>query len=88
MAVCIDLPTELEAILRDQFADLDAVAKETFLVELYRREKITHHDLASALDLERFEANEVLKRHEVTEDLPSVSELRQQAIELESRLAR
>ncbi|MDZ4657494.1 MAG: UPF0175 family protein [Bythopirellula sp.] len=88
MSVCIELPTELEASLRSQIVDLDATTKEAFLVDLYRHEKITHHELATALNINRFEADDLLNRHGVTEDLPSLAELRQQAADLETRLNR
>lgn len=88
MSVCIDLPPELETSLRKQFANLDATAKEAFLVELYRQERITHHELASALELSRLETDELLGRYNVWDDLPSVNELRLQAAELEAKLSR
>jgi hypothetical protein len=88
MSVCIDLPADLEASLRSQIANLDATAKEALLVELYRRGRITHHELASALDVHRFAIDELLGRYGVMEDLPSVSELRRQAAELELKLGR
>ena len=48
---------------------------EAALVELYRQEKLTHHQLATALGLGRLETEELLKRHKVTEDLPTADEL-------------
>ena len=55
--------------------DLDRAAKEALLVELYRQERITSHELASALEIDRFAADELLGRHGVTEDLPSLAQL-------------
>jgi len=37
------------------FSDQSASSREAALVELYRQAKITHHQLATALGLERFE---------------------------------
>jgi Uncharacterised protein family (UPF0175) len=88
MSVCIELPTELETELRRQIVDLDRAAKEALLVDLYRQERITSHELASALGIDRFAADELLSRHGVTEDLPSLAALRAEATELEARLGR
>ena len=75
MAITFELPAQIERQLRDEWADLDAVAKEAALVELYRQAQLTHHQLATALGLDRFGVNELLKRHEVTEDLVSAEAL-------------
>jgi hypothetical protein len=88
MSVYIELPTELEASLRSQIDNLEATVKESFLVDLYRHERITHHELATALGIDRMSVENVLQRHGVVEDLPSVTDLRQQFIDLDSRLGR
>ena len=75
MAVTIQLPAELEQRLRAETPDLDSDAKEALLVELYRQEKLTHYELGLALDLDRFETDGVLKKHNVTIDLPTPAEL-------------
>jgi hypothetical protein len=74
MAVTFELPVEVEARLRAQSPNLDAEAKEAMLVELYRQDKLTHYELSLALGLDRFETDGVLKKHNVTEDLPSDEE--------------
>ena len=43
--------------------NLDGLAKEAALVELYRRGSITQHQLAESLDKTRFEIDELLKQH-------------------------
>jgi Uncharacterised protein family (UPF0175) len=75
MAVIIQLPSEIEQSLRREFGDLDLAAKEAMLVELYRQGKLTQYEFSQALGLDRFEADAVLKKHNVTEDLPTVDEL-------------
>lgn len=75
MAVTFELPDTIEKQLRSEWADFDAVAKESALVELYRQAKLTRHQLAIALGLDRFAADELLHRHHVTEDLISAEAL-------------
>ena len=74
MAVSFQLPTDLERELRTDLRDLDAEAKEALLVALYRRGKLSHFALSNALGLDRFETEEVLRKHNVTEDLGTVEE--------------
>ena len=74
MSVTFQLLRDVEQKLRAQDADLDAVAKEAALVEFYRQDKITHRELSAALGLHRLETDAVLKKHKVTEDLPTVEE--------------
>ena len=75
MAITFELPAMIERQLRGKWADFDAVAKEAALVELYRQTKLTHYQLATALGLDRFAADELLKRHQVTEDFLSAEAL-------------
>ena len=75
MAVTIQLPPDVEQRLRAETPDLDSEAKEAMLIELYRRERLTHYELSQSLGLDRFETDAVLKKHNVTEDLPTPEEL-------------
>ncbi len=74
MAVSFELPTGLEHELRGELRDLDAEAKEALVVSLYRRGKLSHLALSKALGLDRFETEDVLRKHNVTEDLGTVEE--------------
>ena len=78
MAISFQLPADVEDQLRTRFGDLNGAAKEAMAVELYREGKLTHYELSRVLGLSRFQTDDVLKRHNVTEDLPSVEELRQE----------
>ncbi len=82
MAITFELPTEVERQLRERLSDLDRVAKESALVELYRQEKLSHHELATALGLGRLELDGVLKDHGVTEDSMTVEEFDDQVASL------
>lgn len=77
------LPGDLERDLRDNLHDLDREAKEAFLIALYRRGKISHAALSSALGIDRVETEEVLRRNGVTEDLGSVEDYLRDAQALE-----
>lgn len=63
MSISFDVPSDLERQLRAAGVDLDREAKEGFLVALYRRGRISQARLSSILDLDRFETDELLKRH-------------------------
>ena len=78
MSISFDLPASVEDQLRRELADLDVVAKEAALVELYRQERLTHYQLGLSLGLERHETDGLLKRHKVVEDLPRAEELADQ----------
>jgi hypothetical protein len=75
MTVTFELPNTTEELLRRETVDLDRAAKEAALVEFYRQGKLTHHELAIALGLDRLETESVLKRHGVTEDCVTAEEL-------------
>jgi predicted HTH domain antitoxin len=82
MSITFTLPASVESDLRVQFGDLDEVAKEAALVELYRQQKLSHGQLAESLGISRDEANAVLKRHNVTEDALTIREFDQQMEQL------
>jgi predicted HTH domain antitoxin len=74
MAVTIQIPADVEQRLRAEDPDLEATAREAMLVELYRQDRLSHHELSQAMGLDRFETDGLLKRHGVTEDLPTNEE--------------
>ncbi len=75
MTISFEIPQEIEQQIRANGADLDREARETYLVELYRQDRITHYQLSAALGLGRFETDGVLKRHRVSSG-PTLEELR------------
>ncbi len=86
MAVSFILPAEIERQLREELGDLNAAAKEAALVGLYRQDRLTHHQLATALGIDRFETEALLKRHKVTEDLITPDEYNKQMSQLRAIL--
>jgi predicted HTH domain antitoxin len=83
MAVSFQLPPELEQNLRHNLKDLEGAAKEALLVTLYRQGKLTHLALSQALGLDRFETEDLLHKHNVTEDLGTLEDHLQDAKTLE-----
>lgn len=78
MTICFELPAEIERDVRGDGSDVDREAREAYLVDLYRRDRITHCQLAEALGLGRYEADGVLKRHGVSPNV-AAEEMRVQA---------
>ncbi|HEX8914482.1 MAG TPA: UPF0175 family protein [Humisphaera sp.] len=74
MAVSFQLPPNLERELRDERRDLDAEAREALLVSLYRQGRLSHAAVSKALGLDRLETEDVLRKHNVTEDLGTVED--------------
>jgi hypothetical protein len=83
MEISFEIPAEIEReIDAIDGADLGREAKEAYLVELYRQERIHHHQLAEALGLSRWEADGLLKRHKVPSGPSTVAELRAEVASL------
>lgn len=69
MTIHFEIPDRIAEQLRATGLDPSQTAKESFLVNLYRNRRITHHQLAEALGLNRYETDGVLKRHGVGMEL-------------------
>lgn len=65
MAITFELPKDIEQELSESGADLNADAREAYLVDLYRQHKLTHFQIGQALGLSRYETDGVLKKHGV-----------------------
>jgi hypothetical protein len=78
MTITIPIPADLERKLRADTPDLDAAAKEALLVSMFRQGHLTHKQFADGLGLDRWQAEDVLKKHNVTEDLPTIDEIKEQ----------
>jgi hypothetical protein len=69
MTISFEIPQEIEQQIRTDGVDLDRDAKEVYLMEQYRQARITHRQLEEALDLSFHEAEQLLKRRDVGQDL-------------------
>ncbi|MFO0890010.1 MAG: hypothetical protein U0790_12835 [Isosphaeraceae bacterium] len=71
----VELPPETENRLLAESPNLPSAVREGFLVNLFRRGMLSHHELGRALNLDRFETDALLKRHTVTEQALSHAEV-------------
>ena len=85
MAIAIDIPSDLEQQLRRDMSDLDQVAREAALVELYRRNKITNYQLSQLLGISRYETDGILKAHGVYLDI-TLEDVQREAALIEAML--
>jgi predicted HTH domain antitoxin len=76
--ISFQLPDDVERQLRRKLGDLEAVAKEAALVEIYRQGQLSHGKLAESLGISRYETDALLKRHNVSENLLTREEFDQQ----------
>ncbi len=73
--VILVLPPDVEERLRRENPNLDADVTEAFALELFRRGKLSHHELSRVLGLDRFETDAFLKRHNVFEGSLTMADL-------------
>jgi predicted HTH domain antitoxin len=77
MTIHFEISPDIERQLDSAGTELNQLAKELLMVELYRQEQITHHQLAEGLGLNRYETDGLLKRHGIGLEL-SLEEFRSQ----------
>jgi predicted HTH domain antitoxin len=75
LTVTLNLPPDVEEKLRQGTSDLDNDVKEAYALELFRRGKLSHHELSRVLELDRFETDSFLKRHNVFEGSLTLEDL-------------
>lgn len=75
MTISFDIPADIESHLRSQGTDASAAAREAFLVDLFRRGRISHVQLAAAMSLDRYETDALLKRHQVFDGSLTVEDI-------------
>jgi hypothetical protein len=61
MNITFEIPQDIEDQLRSDEADLNGKAREAFLLELYREERISHAQLREALGLSFHETESLIK---------------------------
>ncbi len=70
-----ELPPDIEQRLRKETPDISKEVQEVFVLELFRRGKISHHELSCALELDRIETDAYLKKRGVFEGSLSFKDL-------------
>ena len=83
MSISFELPQQIESDLTALYGDLSAAAKEAMLLEMYRRQELSHRQLADCLGLERAELNALLKRRGIWTSSPSLEDLQKDSETLE-----
>ena len=86
MDVNFEIPQDVAARLCSADTDLNRLAKESLLVDSFRRGLVTHAQLAQALGLDRFETDELLQRHRVYDQGLTMEDLESDRCNLEQVL--
>ncbi len=73
--VTLDFPLDVEEKVRQQSPNLAADVKEAYVLELFRRGKLTHYELSRVLGLDRVETDAWLKRRQVFEGSLTIADL-------------
>lgn len=69
MRISFEIPNEIELQIRSDGGDLNREAMEVYLMEQYRHARITHRQLEEALGLSFSDAEELLQRRGMGQDL-------------------
>ena len=75
LKITLNLPADVEEKLRREIPNLDTDVREAFVLELFRRGKLSHDELSQVLGLDRFETDAYLKRHKVFEGSLTMGDL-------------
>lgn len=78
MSVTLDIPDSIKQLFADLGSDLARAVFESALIDLYRRGRLSHGELAHALGVGRTQVDGILTRHKVVEDLPTAQEVARQ----------
>ncbi|HEY2382519.1 MAG TPA: UPF0175 family protein [Terriglobia bacterium] len=73
--VRLDLPPDVEQRLRRETSDLSEGVKEAYVLDLFRRGKLSHYELSQILGLDQFETDAYLKRHSIFEGSLTLEDL-------------
>lgn len=75
LTIHLNLPPDLEERLRSEGCDVSTEVKEAYVLDLFRRGRLTHAELGRALGLDRTETDAWLKRHHVIEGSLTMEDL-------------
>lgn len=69
MTISFEIPQDIEQQIRFHGGDLNREARESYLLELYRQERISHAQLREALDVSFHEAERLIKERGAEHDI-------------------
>ena len=75
MSVTLELPKDIEDKLRRENPNLDSDVREACALALFRKGTLNHRQPSRILQIDRFETDALLKRHGVTEQALTPTEL-------------
>lgn len=75
LTVRLDLPADIEKKLHQEGSHLDKEVKEAYVLELFRRGRLSHYELSRVLGIDRPETDAYLKRHNVLEGSLTMDDL-------------
>jgi hypothetical protein len=70
MTISFQIPPDIEQELSHSGADLSGQARRAFLLDLYRRDRISHVQLCEALGVSFHEAEGLIKEYRAGHDFP------------------
>jgi hypothetical protein len=70
VTIRFEIPPDIEQQIRTNGVDLDREARELYLLELYRQDRISHGQLRDALGMSFHEAERLIKDHDAGHDFP------------------
>jgi hypothetical protein len=87
MKITFEVPPNIEQRVRMEGANPSREAKEAYLINLYRQERISHDELGEALGLGFHQTQQLIKEHDAGDDftLEEFEEERTVLRELERR---
>ena len=81
--VTLDLPADVEERLRRETSSLDTDVKEAYVIDLFRRGRLSHYELSRVLGLDRFATDAWLKQHNVFEGSLTMADLEADRVTLD-----
>jgi predicted HTH domain antitoxin len=80
MTISFQIPQNIEQQIHTEGVDPNREAKEAYLIELYRQERITHDDLSEALGLGFHQTQQLIKVHGAGDDFTLADFQAEQAV--------
>jgi len=86
MTLTFDVPADLEEVVRAAHPDLDNFVREILGIQMFREEVFSHYWLRRFLDIYRDQADALLKKYRVTEQMLTSEDIQADVASLEKLL--